>query len=238
MDVMKPPPNKTGGKPKVVVPSPKGIPRPEPISIKTSNDSLSDDEFFVDAQDLKGRHHSIEDSEDFRRAVDSFDEIYRSESGDEICLSSRRTQNITTQKIENSSQQFDALEAGQVKNVDGAARERKGSNKFAKKKQQSSRPGSGNRNSIGSFEEQEDDSARVSSPDLTTRLAETKEHMQRLDNTFRTLVDTEDMKTVEEGYKLRETKGHSLTRTTVARTEDPLDQAIETMITKRTISEE
>ena len=53
---------------------------------------------------------------------------------------------------------LDALEAGQVKNVDGAARERKGSNKFAKKKQQSSRPGSGNRNSIGSFEEQEDDS--------------------------------------------------------------------------------
>ena len=32
----------------------------------------------------------------------------------------------------------------------------------------------------------------------------------------------------------RETKGHSVTRTTVARTEDPLDQAIETMITKST----
>merc|ERR1711872_453789 len=81
-----------GGKPKVVVPAPRGIPRPKPISRITetnsnrnsliSNDSFTDEE-LVEAQ-FKGRAHSIEDSEEFQRAVDSFDEIFKSESGADV----------------------------------------------------------------------------------------------------------------------------------------------------------
>jgi len=73
----------------VVVPTPRGIPRPKPISRITesnsnrnsmiSNDSFTDEE-LVEAQ-FKARAHSIEDSEEFQRAVDSFEEIFRSESG-------------------------------------------------------------------------------------------------------------------------------------------------------------
>jgi len=235
-------------KPRVVVPSPKGIPRPEPISriteasARISTDSLSDDEFFV-TDSSKGRAHSIEESEEFRKAVDSFEEIYRSESGHQIMKTTK------TSEKSGHKETFEALEVDQIKNVDGASRERKGSNKLTKKRQQS-RPGSiasrpdsqqsrpdsaasGSRYSACSAEEQ--DSERVS-PDLTTRLAETKDQMQRLESSFRNLVDVEDEEISEHftSTKLRETKGHSVTRTTVARTEDPLDQAIETMITKST----
>merc|ERR1740131_473550 len=145
------------GKPRVVVPSPKGIPRPEPISTITdtgkrssiiSTDSMSDEEFFLYDMDRKPRTQSIEESEEFRQAVDSFEEIYRSESGHQIV--ERKSEKSTIRKIRNEdggsrtnsecTQSFDVIEAAQVKNVDGAAKERKGSNKVMRKRQ--SRPSS------------------------------------------------------------------------------------------------
>merc|ERR1711915_793633 len=72
-----------GSKPKVIVPSPQGIPRPKPISKKESNrDSIiSDDGLFLEETVKSERTGSLEDSEEFKRAVESFDQIYLLESG-------------------------------------------------------------------------------------------------------------------------------------------------------------
>jgi len=72
-----------GSKPKVIVPSPQGIPRPKPISKKESNrDSIiSDDGFFLEETIKSERTGSLEDSEEFKKAVESFDQIYLLESG-------------------------------------------------------------------------------------------------------------------------------------------------------------
>merc|ERR1719365_21381 len=72
-------------------------------------------------------------------------------------------------------------EADVVKNVDGPARQRKGSSRFSKR-QSTSRS---NRSSVGSLEEHLVDAERTS-PDLTSRLVETNSQLQRLDNTFTT----------------------------------------------------
>ena len=79
------------------------------------------------------------------------------------------------------------------------------------------------------------------SPDLTSRLVETNVQLQRLDQTFRTLVDTDqrsrDVDGARDGEGARDdssqrggSRGHSLSRTRVQRSEGPLDQMIEAMI--------
>merc|ERR1719312_1436213 len=70
-------------KPKVVVPSPPGIPRPKPINKRETNrDSMvSDDGFFMDENSKTEKSGSVEETEEFKKAVESFDQIYLLESG-------------------------------------------------------------------------------------------------------------------------------------------------------------
>merc|ERR1712123_429490 len=74
-----------GSKPKVVVPSPQGIPRPKPINKRDTNrDSIiSDDGFFLEDNMKTDRNGPAEETEEFRKAVESFDQIYLLESGNQ-----------------------------------------------------------------------------------------------------------------------------------------------------------
>merc|ERR1711892_1378085 len=74
-----------GSKPKVVVPSPQGIPRPKPINKRDTNrDSMiSDDGFFLEDNLKTDRNGPAEETEEFRKAVESFDQIYLLESGNQ-----------------------------------------------------------------------------------------------------------------------------------------------------------
>merc|ERR1719312_1910186 len=70
-------------KPKVVVPSPPGIPRPKPINKRETNrDSMvSDNGFFMEENSKTEKSGSVEETEEFKKAVESFDQIYLLESG-------------------------------------------------------------------------------------------------------------------------------------------------------------
>merc|ERR1712106_386738 len=74
-----------GSKPKVVVPSPQGIPRPEPINKRDTNrdNIISDDGFFLEDNMKTDRNGPAEETEEFRKAVESFDQIYLLESGNQ-----------------------------------------------------------------------------------------------------------------------------------------------------------
>merc|ERR1712110_1367688 len=65
-------------KPKVVVPSPRGIPRPLPINKNRVNrDSFINDEDDVIRESYNvSKSKSIEDTEEFRKAVESFDQMF------------------------------------------------------------------------------------------------------------------------------------------------------------------
>jgi len=89
-------------KPKVVVPSPPGIPRPKPINRKETNrDSMiSDDGFFLEDNLKSERTGSVEETEEFKKAVESFDQIYLLESGNHSPdISSNRSSGAHTNKL-------------------------------------------------------------------------------------------------------------------------------------------
>jgi len=120
------------------------------------------------------------------------------------------------------------LDAEAVKNVDGTPRQRKGSSRFSRK--QNSRS---NRSSIASLEEAE----RIS-PDLTTRLLETNDQMQRVDR----ILDEKETELVNKNGDgaekdirvIPEPRGHSVVHTTVLSPQDPIDKIIGDMIQQPT----
>jgi len=94
-------------KPKVVVPSPPGIPRPKPISKRDTNrDSMvSDDGFFMEESLKTERNGSVEETEEFKKAVESFDQIYLLESGNGSPeISSNRSSSSNAKKLTTSAE--------------------------------------------------------------------------------------------------------------------------------------
>eukprot|EP00092_Neocalanus_flemingeri_P032913 GFUD01035795.1.p1 GENE.GFUD01035795.1~~GFUD01035795.1.p1 ORF type:complete len:2735 (+),score=766.32 GFUD01035795.1:100-8304(+) len=97
-----------GGKPKILVPSPKGIPRPKPINKKDTNrDSIiSDDGDFLQDPPKTGRTGSVEETEEFRQAVESFDQIYLMESGNQSPeITSSRSSTLSNKMATSSEDQ-------------------------------------------------------------------------------------------------------------------------------------
>merc|ERR1719394_1537619 len=72
-------------KPKVVVPSPPGIPRPLPINKPRSNrDSfIFDDDDFIKEAFIVSKSKSVTDTEEFKKAGESFDQMFSEEGGNE-----------------------------------------------------------------------------------------------------------------------------------------------------------
>merc|ERR1712098_448712 len=91
-----------GHKPKVVVPSPTGIPRPLPLNKKSNRDTwVTDDDEFINEAFNVSKSKSIEDTEEFKKAVESFDQMFGSESCNQS-PESKRVSRIETKKCEAS----------------------------------------------------------------------------------------------------------------------------------------
>jgi len=146
-----------GGKPKVVVPSPKGIPRPLPLRIKQNRDSMvsqeSGDEEPLPLSSSAAQHLAkvaaeteslalfstrrntcgevaahrpsraeMEETEDFKNAVDSFDKLYQEEKMEEVVVqnSTSKVQSSEVEKIKewkqlNRGKSLDESETGEKK---------------------------------------------------------------------------------------------------------------------------
>jgi len=160
----------------------------------------------------------------------------------------------TTERIcnvpEDLSGQIDSqsIDPENLKNVDGQAKQRKGSSRFSKRQSSKSKSPS-YRDSFSGPEEKEEEGETVSSTDLTTRLEETNVRMKKLSEVFSTICDqpgveaspemiekqtrTRDTDRTHSEDEESQTSFHPLTRTTqVMKKECPLDEVIQTMIQK------
>merc|ERR1711892_554654 len=97
----------TAMKPKIIVPSPQGIPRPKPINKNTNRDSIiSDDGDFLQDNIKTGRTGSVEETEEFRKAVESFDQIYLMESGEQSPeIVDSRSSTLSKKKVKSNEDQ-------------------------------------------------------------------------------------------------------------------------------------
>merc|ERR1712123_313779 len=162
----------------------------------------------------------------------------------------------TTERISRPSSSMDShadtctIDPESVKNVDGPAKQRKGSARFSKRQGSKSKsPGLGNQSSFSGPEDREEDEETMNNTDLTTRLEETNVRMKKLSEVFNVMCDDprvepyqdmedEDRNMTEEHTNTydtedRQTSFHPLTRTTqIIRKECPLDEVIGTMIQK------
>merc|ERR1719154_731112 len=134
-----------------------------------------------------------------------------------------------------------------LKNVDGLAKQRKGSSRFSKRQGSKSKsPGLGNQGSFSGPDDLAEDEETMNNTDLTTRLEETNVRMKKLSEVFTTMCEESSTETgQDEGEQNqiisetsiedheRQTSFHPLTRTTqTMRKDGPLDDVIETMIHK------
>merc|ERR1712106_510887 len=99
--------DETAMKPKIIVPSPQGIPRPKPINKNTNRDSIiSDDGDFLQDNIKTGRTGSVEETEEFRKAVESFDQIYLMESGEQSPeIADSRSSTLSKKKVKSNEDQ-------------------------------------------------------------------------------------------------------------------------------------
>merc|ERR1719427_432542 len=146
----------------------------------------------------------------------------------------------------NSQDDSCTIDPDSLKNVDGPAKQRKGSARFSKRQGSKSKsPGLGNQSSFSGPDDRDDEEETMNNTDLTTRLEETNVRMKKLSEVFNVMCDdprvepnqeknqddANEVKTNTFKTEEKQTSFHPLTRTTqIIRKECPLDEVIGTML--------
>jgi hypothetical protein len=170
---------------------------------------------------------------------------------DGVVIEQTSTERFPSQTSGSESQEDSCtIDPDSLRNVDGPAKQRKGSSRFSKRQGSKSKsPGLGNQSSLSGPDDREEDEEAMNNTDLTTRLEETNVRMKKLSEVFNVMCDDPRVepyhKQEHEAKTLphqdtnpfdtegRQTSFHPLTRTTqIIRKECPLDEVIGTMIQK------